>query len=218
MALNTFEMTGCKWTYLDDVIIRGGDAEVHLQPAQRMLEVQRRFESERDLGGSCTHPNSAKCRERATLIIRHAMDPGEACQVPAWHRPRTERNLQAFPGLINRRQNELKKHDQPWTEPAEYQTKTVNTIRKEELGSNVDGLGRTPKSAASEMPRGESAGAESALQFPSPDGPGQGPCLRTCRVAERLPRNAPVKENQPRLIRTPRRMGMERTMGRVYPW
>ena len=187
MALNAFEMAGCRWTYLDDVIIRGGDAEVHLQRAQRMLEVQRRFESERDLGGSCTHPNSAKCRERTTLIIRHAVDPGEACQVPAWHRPRTERNLQAFPGLINRRQNELKKHDQPWTEPAEYQTKTVNTIRKEELGSIVDRLGMTSQSAASEVPLGKSAGAESALQSPSPDGPGREPYLRKGRVAKRPP-------------------------------
>ena len=212
-ALNAFEVTDRRWAYLDDVIIRGGDVEVHSQRVQRMPEVQRRCESEQDLGGSCPHPNSAKCRERATLIIRHAVDPGEVCQAPAWHRPRTERNLQTFPELVSRRQDEIKKH-----EPAECQPRTVNTIWKEELENNVDGLGMASKSAAREMPRGESAGAESASQFPSPDGSGRGTCPRTCWVAERLPESVPVRGNQPRLIRTLRRMCMERTTGRAYPW
>ena len=211
-ALNAFEMADCRWTYLDDVIIRGGDAEIHLQRLQRMLEVLRRFESERDLGGSRTHRNSAKRWERATLIIRHALDPGDACPVPAWQRPRTERNQQAFPGLINRRPDEITRHDQLHTEPAESQARTGATAQREELENNTGGLELPCDPAAGAAPLNEPADAESALQSPPTGKPGRMSRRRKGRGTGRFPQDTPARGSRPRLIRTLKRMCSKSTM------
>ena len=178
----------------------------------------RRFESERDLGGSSTHHNSMKRRGCVTLIIRHALGLGDARQAPAWYWPRTGQNLQAFLGLIDPHQSEIRKHGRLRTEPAESQMQTDDTDRREELESNVNRLGIASNSAASEVPLDESAGAESALQAPSTDGPGREPHLRQGRVVKRSPQNTPAGDNRPRLIRTLKRMCIRRTMSWAYPW
>ena len=205
-ALDAFGVTDRRWAYLDDVIIREGDTEVYLQRLQRMLEVLRRFGSERDLGGSRPRRNSAKRWERATPIIRQALDPGDAYPVPARQRPETEQNPQASPGLIIRRPDGVTGRDQPGTESAESQAGTVANAQREELENDAGGLGLPCDPAAGAAPLNEPADAGPALQ-PSPAGkPGRASRRREGRETGGFPQDTPARGSRPRLIRTLKRM------------
>ena len=211
-ALDAFGVTDRRWAYLDDAIIRGGDDEVHSQRLQRMLEVLRRFESERDLGGGRPRRSSAKRWERATPTIRHALDPGEAYPVPAWQRPKTERNPQASPGLINCRPDEVTGHDQPNTEPADSQAKTVVTAQREELENNAGGLEPPCDPAARAASLNKPTDAEPALQPPPAGKPGRTSRRRKGRETGRFPQDTPARGSRPRLIRTLKRMCSKSTV------
>ena len=185
-AMNAYEMADFRWAYLDDVIISGGDAEIHLQRLRIMLELLRRSGTERDADESSTPRNSAKHRGCVVLMTRHALDLEDVCRAPKWPRPRTGRNPQAFLELIGQQRNVVREHDQLPTELAESQIETVDAVWREKLKSNVDRLGMTANSAAGEEPPDESAGAESALQSPATDG--REPPRHKGRMAKRFPR------------------------------
>ena len=203
VAMNVFKVADFKWPYLDDVIIRGGDAETHLQRLRIMLESLRRFVPERDSGESSTHRNSAKHRRCVVLIIGHALDPGDVHRVPEWPRPRTGRSLRAVLELTGHHQNAIGEHGQLPTELAESQAEADDTIWSEKLKGNVNRLG---------IAANEPAGAEPALQSPPTAGPGQEPHRREDRVVTRSPQDTPVGKNRLRLIRTLKHMCVRRTM------